>query len=130
MGLTIATITSLLLYLVPQLEPSPGDKTVALLRVILYNMNNTAFGDDIPTLTDWERPPVGAFTAQKILFFCLCTLLSGGFYILVIKFLACEYGLGWRNSTLDKAARAVFFLMHPLLAFALSGTIVALKLAL
>ena len=33
-----------------QLQPDSGDKTAALLRVLIYKIADNAFGNDIPTL--------------------------------------------------------------------------------
>ena len=125
MGLEVATITSFYLYLVPQLKPGTGDETVALLRVILYNMNKTAFGGDVPTLSDWERPPAGSFHARTLLLACLCVLLLCGVYILTIKFLAGGYALARRGKFLDRLVHKVLFLMYQILWFGLVGTATA-----
>ena len=40
------------------LQPDPGDETAALLRVLVYQSNDTAFGDNIPTLPQQSGPPL------------------------------------------------------------------------
>jgi hypothetical protein len=52
----------------PQLQQDPTDETAALLRVILYNMNNTAFGGNIPSLPQWTGPPRVMIQVQAMLY--------------------------------------------------------------
>jgi hypothetical protein len=39
-----------------QLQSDSGDEASAL-RVMIYKIDNTTFGDDIPTLPQWIGPP-------------------------------------------------------------------------
>jgi hypothetical protein len=33
-----------------KLQPDPGDETAALLRVLIYEINNNAFGGNVPAI--------------------------------------------------------------------------------
>ena len=67
-GLFSAIITAFITRIDSQLKPDPGDETNALLRVLIYKIDNTTFGDDVPTLPQATGPPSITITAQNILF--------------------------------------------------------------
>ena len=123
-----STITTFIVYIQPQLQPDPGEETVALLRVILYNMNNTAFEGKVPTLPDWKGAPVLLCVSQIILYCCLAGALLSGWYLVMVMFFTDQYSLGWRNRFLDWLTRWVFILMYMLVAGAVFGTFLALVL--
>ena len=52
-GAVRAVITSFMLYIQPRLEPDPADEANALLRILVYNTNKTAFGGDVPQISRW-----------------------------------------------------------------------------
>jgi hypothetical protein len=59
------------------LQPDPNDETAALLRVLIYKIDNTTFGDAVPTLPQWTGPPRAIVHVQIILFASLAiSLLS------------------------------------------------------
>jgi hypothetical protein len=127
-GLLAATITAFIIYIQPQLQQDPGDKSAALLRVPIYNMNNPAFGGEVPTLPDWKGAPV-ILTVSQIILYCslAATLLCGG-YALILKFFTDSYALGWKNRFLDWLTRWIFFVMYLFLAGVFFGIFVALTL--
>ena len=54
-----AVTSAFIIEVDPQLQPDSGDETAALLRVLIYKMDNTAFGNDVPALPEWNGPPAG-----------------------------------------------------------------------
>ena len=59
----------------PQLQPDPNDETVALLRVLIYKIDNTTFGDNVPTVPQWSGPPHIIVQVQAILYASLAASL-------------------------------------------------------
>ena len=58
------------------LEPDPSDETVALLRFLIYQMNNTAFGKDIPSPTQLSGgPSLAIVQVQAMLYASLAVSL-------------------------------------------------------
>lgn len=68
-----------------QLQPDPNQETVALLRVLLYNMNNTTFDGDVPTVPQWSGPPRTLVQVQAILYASLATSLFSAFLAMLGK---------------------------------------------
>ena len=68
-----------------QLQPDPGDETAALLRVLIYEINNSAFGGNIPTLPQWTGPPPTMVHVQAILFSSLAISLFSAFLAMLGK---------------------------------------------
>ena len=62
-----------------QLKPDSGDETTALLRVLIYEINKTAFGNNVPTLPQWTGPPPTMVHVQAILFASLVVSLFSAF---------------------------------------------------
>ena len=79
-------MTSAFIVLVhPQLQPNPNDETAALLRVVLYKMDNTTFGGDIPTVSQWSGPPRSTVHVQAILYASLTASLFSAFLAMLGK---------------------------------------------
>ena len=68
-----------------QLKPDSGDETTALLRVLIYEMNKTALGDNAPTLPRWTGPPPTMVQVQAILFASLSISLLSAFLAMLGK---------------------------------------------
>ena len=49
-GLFSAVTSAFIIDIQSQLQPDTGDETAALLRVLIYKIDNTTFGNDTPTL--------------------------------------------------------------------------------
>ena len=128
MGLLAATITAFIVYIQPQLQQDPSDEAAALLRVLIYTMNNSAFGGDVPTVPDWKGAPVILTVAQIILYCSLAATLLCGWYALIVKFFTDSYALGWKNRFLDWLTRWIFFVMYLFLAGVFLGIFLALTL--
>ena len=127
-GLLAATITAFIIYIQPQLQQDPGDETAALLRTLIYNMNNSAFGGDPPEPSDWNGAPAMLTVAQVILYASLAATLLCGWYGFIVKFFTDSYALGWKNKFLDLLTRWIFFIMYLFLAGVFFGIFVALTL--
>ena len=59
--------------------------TAALLRVLLYKIDNTTFGSDAPTLPQWTGPPRTIVHVQTILFASLAASLLSAFLAMLGK---------------------------------------------
>lgn len=51
-----------------RLQPDPSEETAALLRVLLYKLDNTTFGGNTPTVPEWTGPPYAAVQVQALLY--------------------------------------------------------------
>ena len=68
-----------------QLQPDSGGETAALLRVLIYEINKSAFGNNVPTLPQWAGPPLMKVQVQAILFASLATSLLSAFLAMLGK---------------------------------------------
>ena len=68
-----------------QLQPNPGDETAVLLRILIYKMDNTTFGDNVPTLLKQTGPPPTLIHVQAILFASLVISLLSAFLAMLGK---------------------------------------------
>ena len=59
--------------------------TADLLRVLLYKIDNTTFGNDTPTLPQWTGPPRTIVQVQAILFASLAATLFSAFLAMLGK---------------------------------------------
>ena len=80
-------MTSAFIALVhPELKPDMNEETAALLRVIVYTQNNTAFGGQVPTVPQpWTGPPRSIVQVQAILLASLFTSLLSAFLAMLGK---------------------------------------------
>ena len=68
-----------------QLQPDMGEETTALLRVLIYKIDNTTFGDDVPAIPQWTGPPHAITQVQAILYASLATSLLSAFLAMLGK---------------------------------------------
>ncbi|KAF9644199.1 hypothetical protein BDM02DRAFT_3103337, partial [Thelephora ganbajun] len=73
-GLSFAVASAFVIQVDVQLQPDHNEETTALLRVLIYKMDNTTFGGDVPTIPQWSGPPRVIIQIQVI----LCASLSAG----------------------------------------------------
>ena len=80
-------MTSAFIALVhPELKPDMNEETAALLRVMVYTQNNTAFGGQVPTVPQpWTGPPRRIVQVQAILLASLFTSLLSAFLAMLGK---------------------------------------------
>jgi len=62
-----------------------GEETAALLRVLIYKIDNTTFGDDTPTIPQWTGPPHTIVQVQAILYASLAVSLLSAFLAMLGK---------------------------------------------
>ena len=84
-GLFSAVTSAFIIQILPQLQPDSGDETVALLRVLLYKIDDTAFGNDVPALPQWTGPPRAIVQVQAILLASLSASLFSAFLAMLGK---------------------------------------------
>ena len=80
-----AVTSAFIIQVDSQLQPDPNDETVALLRVLLYKIDNTTFGTDVPTLPKWSGAPYTMVQVQAILFASLTASLFSAFLAMLGK---------------------------------------------
>lgn len=124
-------ISAFAIYVHPQLQLDPTDESVALLRVILFKMDNTVFGGDVPQLPKWTGPPRTIIATQFLLYISLLCTIAGVFFAIISKQLLDLFvfarsrgehlrpGLRWFTVSLRIILSALFFiLLFALLTFA------------
>ena len=74
-GLFSAVTSAFILDVQSQLQPDTGEETAALLRVLIYKIDNTTFGNHPPTLPQWTGPPHSIVQVQAILYASLAASL-------------------------------------------------------
>ena len=84
-GLFSAVASAFIIQVDPQLKPDSGDETAALLRVLIYKIDNTSFGNDVPTLPQWTGPPRAMVDVQTTLFASLALSLLSAFLAMLGK---------------------------------------------
>ena len=72
-----------------ELKPDPNEETAALLRVLIYKIDNTTFGGDIPAVPQWTGPPHTVVHVQAILFASLAVSIFSAFLAML--------GMQWLN---------------------------------
>ena len=68
-----------------EFQPNLDEQTTALLRVIIYTMDNTTFGGQVPTVPQWTGPPPTIVQVQVILFASLSASLFSTFLAMLGK---------------------------------------------
>jgi hypothetical protein len=84
-GLFSAVTSAFIIQLQSQFQSDPNDETAALLRVLLYKIDNTTFGNDVPTLPQWTGPPRTIVQVQAILLASLAASLLSAFLAMLGK---------------------------------------------
>jgi hypothetical protein len=84
-GLFSAVTSAFIIEVHSHLQQDPNDVTAALLRVLLYKMDSTTFGNDVPTLPQWTGPPSTIVHVQAILLASLATSLLSAFLAMLGK---------------------------------------------
>jgi len=68
-----------------EFQRNPSDETNALLRMIIHNLDNTAFGGEVPTVPLWSGPPSTTVQVQAILLASLSVSLLAAFLAMLGK---------------------------------------------
>ena len=74
-GLFSAVTSAFILDVQSQVQPNTGEETAALLRILIYKIDNTTFGNDTPALPQWAGPPHAIVQVQSILYASLAASL-------------------------------------------------------
>ena len=103
-GLFSAVTSAFIIEVDPQLQPNSNDDTAALLRVLIYKIDNTAFGNDVPTLPQWTGPPHALVQVQAILFASLTASLFSAFLAMLGKQWLNHYdSTGMRGTAIERS---------------------------
>jgi hypothetical protein len=84
-GLFSAVTSAFIIEVHSHLQQDPNDVTATLLRVLLYKIDNTTFGNDPPTLPQWTGPPRTIVHVQAILLASLAASLLSAFLAMLGK---------------------------------------------
>ena len=84
-GLFSAVTSAFIIQIDSQLQPDPNDETAALLRVLIYKIDNTTFGNNPPALPQWTGPPRAIVQVQAILYSTLFLSLFSAFLAMLGK---------------------------------------------
>jgi hypothetical protein len=69
-----------------QLQPDSNEETAALLRVLIYKIDSTTFGGDIPPIPpQWTGPPHTIVQVQAVLYTSLAASLFSAFLAMLGK---------------------------------------------
>ena len=102
-GLFSAVASAFIILVDPQLKPDSGDETAALLRILIYKIDNTTFGNDVPTLPQWAGPPRAMVDVQTTLFVSLALSLLSAFLAMLGKQWLNRYdSADMRGSAIDR----------------------------
>jgi hypothetical protein len=74
-----------IIYIHPQLETDQNEESADLLRVLLYTMNSTIFGGDVPEIPNSTGPRDGVVTALILLYLDLTLTMSCVVFALFTK---------------------------------------------
>ena len=81
----------------------PERRAATLLRVLIYKIDNTTFGNDAPTVPQWSGPPPTIVQVQAILYASLAaSLLSAFLGMLRKQWLALYISTNIRGSAVDR----------------------------
>ena len=84
-GLFSAVTSAFIIEVQSHLQQDPNDDTAALLRVLIYKIDNTTFGDNPPVLPQWTGPPNAIVQVQAILLASLAASLLSAFLAMLGK---------------------------------------------
>ncbi|KAF9780413.1 hypothetical protein BJ322DRAFT_291827 [Thelephora terrestris] len=103
-GLFSAVASAFIIEVDSHLQPDSGDETAALLRVLIYKIDNTTFGNDVPSLPQWTGPPPTIVHVQAILFTSLAISLLAAFLAMLGKQWLNRYvSTNMRGSPIDRS---------------------------
>ncbi|KAF9777416.1 hypothetical protein BJ322DRAFT_659378 [Thelephora terrestris] len=103
-GLFSAVASAFIVEVNPSLQPDPNDETAALLRILIYKIDNTTFGNDVPTLPQWTGPPRAIVHVQAILFASLAVSLFSALLAMLGKQWLNQYATtDMRGTTIERS---------------------------
>jgi len=88
----------------PQLQSDPNEETAALLRVLIYKIDNTTFGNNVPPIPQWSGPPRTIVQVQAILYASLAASLFSAFLAMLGKQWLNRYAsIDMRGSAIERS---------------------------
>jgi len=103
-GLFSAVTSAFVIQVHSQLQPDPNDETAALLRVLIYKIDNTTFGSDVPMLPQWAGPPRTIVQVEAILYASLATSIFSAFLAMLGKQWLNRYAsIDMRGSAIERS---------------------------
>ena len=84
-GLFSAVTSAFIIEVHSHLQQDPNDETAALLRVLIYKIDNTTFGNNPPALPQWTGPSRAIVEVQAILLASLAASLLSAFLAMLGK---------------------------------------------
>ena len=86
------------------MQRDPNEETAALLRVLIYKIDNTTFGGNTPALPQWNGPPRTIINVQSILYASLATALLSAFLAMLGKQWLNRYAsVNMRGSAIERS---------------------------
>ena len=99
-----AVTSAFIIDVQPQLQQDPNEEAAALLRVLLYKLDNTTFGGNVPTVPQWSNPPHAIIQVQAILYASLAaSLLSAFLAVLGKQWLNRYASVDMRGTTIERS---------------------------
>jgi len=87
-----------------ELQPDPNDETNALLRLLIYKIDNTTFGGNVPSLPQWSGPPRTIIQVQAMLYASLAASVFSAFLAMLGKQWLNRYAsVNMRGSTIERS---------------------------
>ena len=87
-----------------ELQSDPSDETNALLRILIYKIDSTTFGDSIPTLPQWSGPPRAIVQVQMMLYASLAASIFSAFLSILSKQWLNQYAsVDMRGSPIERS---------------------------
>ena len=103
-GLFSAVTSAFIIQVQPQLQSDPNEETAALLRVLIYKIDNTTFGNDVPAVPQWSGPPHTIVEVQAILYASLAVSLFSAFLAMLGKQWLNRYAsIDMRGSAIERS---------------------------
>jgi hypothetical protein len=85
-GLFSAVTSAFIIEVNSQLQPDSNEETAALLRVLIYKIDSTTFGGDVPPIPpQWTGPPHTIVQVQAVLYASLAASLFSAFLAMLGK---------------------------------------------
>jgi len=84
-GLFSAVTSAFVIQVHSQLQSDPNEETAALLRVLIYKIDNTTFGGNVPTVPQWTGPSPTIVHVEAILYASLATSIFSAFLAMLGK---------------------------------------------
>ena len=103
-GLFSAVTSAFIIQVQSQLQSDPNEETAALLRVLIYKIDNTTFGGEAPALPQWAGPPQAIVHVQCLQYASLAASLLAAFLAVLGKQWLARYDtIDLRGSAIERS---------------------------